>query len=216
MSDETSIHVVRAIAGDQESAGWLITHFRGFVEAQVRLRLRGHGSHQDVEDVAADVWVVTLQRLADLVPRDGRHVPVLVRFLGTTVLGTCNNFLRRRARGAVRSPGAGGDQGDGDPLDQLAARSRAIVSRVMAKEAASIVDRCLAELGENHRDVLVLRLMEGRTNQEIGAMLGTPANTIAVRFKRALESLRAQLPPVLYREIAGPAAAEVEPGSSGV
>jgi DNA-directed RNA polymerase specialized sigma24 family protein len=62
---------------------------------------------------------------------------------------------------------------------------------------------CLAGLAEDKRDVLVLRLMEHRTNQEIATLLGIPANTVAVRYKRALEQLRAELPPGLYDEICG-------------
>lgn len=193
------MHVVRAIAGDETSTGWLIAHLRGLVEAQIRLRLRGHGSPQDVEDLAADVWVVTLQRLPDLVPREGRHAPVLVRFLGTTVLGTCNNFLRRRARSARLQRSQ--DDHSGDPLDRLVLPTRGVVSRILQREHASAVDDCLAALAPMHRDVLVLRLMEHRSNQEIALLLGLPANTIAVRYRRALEALRQRLPKHLYAEL---------------
>jgi RNA polymerase sigma factor (sigma-70 family) len=203
MSDETSLHIVRAIGGDQDSVGWLIANFRGLVEAQVRLRLRGQGSPQDVEDVAGDVWVVVLQKLSDLVPREGRHAPVLVRFLGSTVLGTCNNFLRKRARCIVNPGTAAADGSRAEPIDELAARSRAVVSRILMRESASVVDACLAQMSDEHRDVLVLRLMEERTNQEIAGLLGVAANTIAVRYRRALDALRARLPPALFGELAG-------------
>lgn len=201
MGDQTSLHVARAIEGDASSVAWLITHFRGLVEAQVRLRLRGHGSTHDVEDLAADVWVVVLQRLGDLVPRGGRHAPVLVGFLGTTVLGTCNNFLRRRARMAMRHDGPAAGADDAPGLDEVAARTRSLVSRVLLREQVSAVDSCLATMAPDQRDVLVLRLMEHRDNQEIGALLGVPPNTIAVRYRRALDVLREKLPPTLYEEL---------------
>jgi RNA polymerase sigma factor (sigma-70 family) len=199
VSEQTSIHVARAIAGDPDSVAWLITHFQGMVASQVRLRLRGHGTSQDVDDLAADVWVVALQRLADLVPRGERHVPVLVRFLGSTVLGVCNNFLRRRARevGRIARPDAGSRQ----PLDLIARQTRGVVSRVLQGDYRSAVDDCLRSLSPDQRDVLVLRLMEHRGNKEIGALLGIPANTVAVRYRRALEALRARLPRPLYEEL---------------
>jgi len=199
VSDQTSLHVVRAIGGDQGSVAWLITHFRGFVEAQVRLRLRGHGKAHDVEDLAADVWVVALQRLADLRPRDGRHAPVLMRFLGTTALGTCNNFLRRQVRATLRT---GSSRDDAPQLDELAAATRSLVSKVLLDEARSAIDAALQALPADRRDVLVLRLMEHRDNQEIAQLLGIPANTVAVRYRRALEALRASLPEALYLELA--------------
>ena len=200
MGDQTSLYIVRAIGGDQDGVAWLITHFRGFVEAQVRLRLRGHGTPHDVEDLAADVWVVALQRLADLRPRDGRHAPVLMRFLGTTALGTCNNFLRSRARNALRT----GPAKAGDPppeIDEIAAATRSLVSRVLLKETGSAVDAALRSLPDDRRDVLVLRLMEHRDNREIAQLLGIPPNTVAVRYRRALEALRDALPEALYGEI---------------
>lgn len=200
--DATSLHVMRAVGGDRDSVAWLVAHFQGLVRAQVRLRLRGQGSAEDVDDLAAEVWVVLLQRLPDLVPREGRHAPVLVRFLGSTVLGVCNNFLRRRARGRVAQAGmAGGTAATGNPLDRLPAETRGVVSRVLGREAGSAVDRCLQALAPDKRDVLVLRLMEHRSNQEIGALLGIPANTVAVRYRRALEELRARLPADVYGEL---------------
>ena len=206
MSENTSIHVARAVAGDHDSVGWLVEHFQGLVRAQVRMRLRGHGTPQDVDDLAADVWVIVLQRLADLTPRDQRHAPVLVQFLGTTVLHVCNNFLRARLRQGARlagSPTATASNA-GDPLDRLPAATRAVLSRVLQKERVSAIDRCLRELPDDKRDVLVLRLMEHRSNQEIGELLGLPANTIAVRYRRALEALRERLPRADFRELCSP------------
>jgi RNA polymerase sigma-70 factor, ECF subfamily len=200
MSEQTSLHVARAVRGDESSVAWLVTHFRGLVDAQVRLRLRGHGSPQDAEDAAADVWVVVLQRLADLRPREGRLAPVLVRFLGTTVLGVCNNFLRARARARSRHA-AQPPASQAQPLDALADATRSLVSRMLLREDASVVDQCLQQLPPVQRDVLVLRLMEHRDNQQIAALLGVAPNTVAVRYRRALEALRERLPRSLYREL---------------
>ncbi len=203
MTDDTSIHVARAIAGDQASMGWLITHLRGLVEAQVRLRLRGHGAAQDIEDLAADVWVITLQQLPHVLPRDGRHAPALVRFLGTTVLGTCNNFLRRRARLASRSRDHVVDDSGADTLDRVATQTRSVVTRILQQERTAAVDACLRHLAPDHRDVLVLRLMEQRSDQDIAALVGVPADTIAARHRRALEELRQRLPESLFAELTG-------------
>ena len=203
------MHVRRAVAGDADSLAWLVQHFRGLVIAQVRLRLRGHGDAQDVDDLAAEVWSVMVMRLGDLQPREERHTPVLVRFLGSTVLGVCNNFLRRRAReAALFQRGQTADRTQSErpnPLGRLPAQTRGVVSRVLLQEQRGVVEQCLGELTEDQRDVLVLRLMEHRTNREIGALLGLPPNTIAVRYRRALESLRDRLPRELYGEFLAPA-----------
>ena len=205
-ADHTTIHVQRAIRGDSNSAGWLVSHFHPFVEAQVRLRLRGRGSSHDVEDLVEDVWLVTLQRLSDLEPRDGRHAPVLVKFLGTTALGMCNNFLRRKARQMLAGEGQSEESTGGTPANQqFVAETRGVLTRAVQDDLHAAIARCLQGMAPEKRDVLVLRLMEQRSNTEIAGILGVPANTIAVRYRRALQELRDRLPAEVYDELRGAA-----------
>ena len=157
---------------------------------------------QDVEDIAADVWLVTLGSLANLRPRAGRLAPVLITFLGTTVLQKCNNFLRSRARQGLHREGAGVHEAP-PAISQLPAETLGVVTRAVRRDLGSAVGRCLQELSQDKRDVLVLRLMEHRTNQEIGELFSIPANTVAVRYKRALEELRTVLPPDVFEDIQG-------------
>lgn len=195
MSEQTSYHVHRAIDGDSQSFAWLAQRFRPFVEAQVKLRVGPTVGEQDREDLVADIWVTVLRRVGDLRPRDGRYAPVLVRFLGTTVLNRCNRFLRDRIRRRRRT---GADAGD---PDEFAAVTRGIVTRIGNDELVARIRASLESLGPEKRQVLVLRLLEQRSNREIAGMLGIPANTVAVRYRRALEELRRGLPPDVYREV---------------
>jgi len=200
--DQTSIFVRKAVLGEPDGLQWIITHFQPLVEAQVRLRLRGHGTTQDVEDVAADVWLVTLSNLANLEARAGRLAPVLITYLGTTVLNTCNNFLRRRARQKLRGNGGAEDRRSELPgVSRLPANTLGVVTRAVQHDLGSVVRSCLDKLEGDKRDVLVLRTMEHKTNQEIGEMLGLSANTVAVRYKRALEALRSVLPVEVFDDI---------------
>jgi len=187
--EQTSIHVRRAIDGDRGSIGWLVSHFHPFVAAQVRLRLGSRETAHDVEDLTGEVRLVTLRRLSDLEPRGGRFAPVLVRFLGTTVVQLCNNHLRRCIRGEARR----GDADREPVLEELPADTLGVVTRASAGEFGEQVRHCLDTMPEDKRNVLVLRLMEHATNQEIAQSLGIPANTVAVRYRRALEELRQQL-----------------------
>lgn len=197
--DQTSVHLKRAVHGDRDSVGWLVAHFHPLVMAQVRLRVGDRVRPEDVEDLANDVWVVALDRLADLEARDGRYAPVLVKFLGTTVLQSCNNYLRRRARRSARD----GQRPPGDPAAQLAEvaiRTRGVVTVAAGREASRLIASCLENLDGDKREVLVLRVMEQRSNQEIAEILKIPPNTVAVRYRRALEALRSSLPKSLLDE----------------
>jgi len=193
----TTHYVRRAVEGEHDGLAWVVERFSPFVEAQVRIRLGGRGSPSDVEDLVADVWTVALRRMADLAERDGRVTPVLVRFLGSTTLRCCNNHLRRlihRARGQSL---------DGeDPAARRSSESHGVVTRLAERELARRVRECLERMGPEKRQVLVLRLLEQRTNVEIAAILGLQPNTVAVRYRRALTELRESLPREVYRDVA--------------
>lgn len=64
---------------------------------------------------------------------------------------------------------------------------------------AALTD-ALASLPSDQREVVHLKLWEGRTFAEIAALLDLPANTAASRYRYGLEKLRTALFP-LYEEI---------------
>lgn len=188
-STETALHLARAVEGDRDSLGWVVQRFTPFLEAQIRHRLRGFGCAADVEDLAAEAWLVTLRRFSELTARDGEHAPVLLRFLGTTALQLCNNRLRTLARSPDELPAAESVQ---------CLETRGVLTRVAQHELAERIRAILAGLPEGAREVLALRLMEQRTCAEIAQELGVPANTVAVRYRRALERLRDRLPAEVF------------------
>ncbi|MFO0981159.1 MAG: sigma-70 family RNA polymerase sigma factor [Planctomycetota bacterium] len=199
--DDTSLHVERAVRGDGSSTAWLVAHFQPFVQAQVRLRLGGRARREDVEDIASDVWVIALKRLGEIEARAGRFAPVLVRFLGTTALQSCNNFLRRQIRRGMPDRAPAREDDERPRMDDFSAHTRGVVTIAAGQEVSRLIAACLDRLEADKRDVLVLRLMEQRTNQEIAAILKIPANTIAVRYRRALEALRGALPKKVLAEL---------------
>jgi RNA polymerase sigma factor (sigma-70 family) len=200
--DQTSVHVQRAIRGARESIDWVVAHFHPWVEAHARLRLGPGTPREDVEDVVSEVWLVTLRRLGELRPQGGRYAPTLVRFLGTTTLQLCNNLLRKRIRRAHlgdrrRQEAASGAAG----LDDLEGSETGVVTHAAHDELRQRIHACLARLSPDKRNVLVLRLMEHRSNQEVADVLHLAPNTVAVRYRRALQDLRSQLPGAVYAEV---------------
>ncbi len=96
----TSLHVQRARSGDERSRAWLVARFSPLLRAQARYRLPGGLSRLvDADDLVDEVWMVALPRMAELRERDGRHTPVLLKFLSSTMLNKINNLIAKHLRG---------------------------------------------------------------------------------------------------------------------
>jgi RNA polymerase sigma-70 factor, ECF subfamily len=66
------------------------------------------------------------------------------------------------------------------------------------REAALALQSALAELPEEQREAVVMRVWSGMTLEEVAAATATPLNTVASRYRYALEKLRGKLAP--YRK----------------
>jgi RNA polymerase sigma-70 factor (ECF subfamily) len=66
------------------------------------------------------------------------------------------------------------------------------------REAAFALQRALSELPEEQREVVVMRVWSGMTLEEVAAASGAPLNTVASRYRYALDKLREKLRP--YRK----------------
>jgi RNA polymerase sigma-70 factor (ECF subfamily) len=62
-------------------------------------------------------------------------------------------------------------------------------------EAALSLEKALGELPEEQREVVVMRIWSGLTLEEAAAATGVPLNTVASRYRYALDKLREKLRP---------------------
>ena len=69
------------------------------------------------------------------------------------------------------------------------------------QEAAMALEKALGELPEEQREVVVMRVWSGLTLEEIAESVDAPLNTIASRYRYALEKLRVKLRPYERNEI---------------
>ncbi len=201
--DLTSQHVRGAVGGSRGSLEWVIAHFDPLLETQIRMRLRGTSTNEDdVQDLRSETWVVVLQKLSELQPREGRYAPVLARFLSTTALNLCGNLLRQKIRRRLVAPDrAEPSSATRVSMDRFSAHTLDALQRACQADERRRIATALAGLPADARDVLVLRLLDQRSNQDIAAQLGQQPNTVAVRYKRALEKLRAQLAGDAFEEL---------------
>jgi len=192
LSESTNFHLQRAVAADPVSLAWLMTRLTPFLRLQARYRLRGCLRRiYDPDDLVNDVWAVILPRLGDLRERDGSLWPVLLRFLGTTLLHRANQLL---ARELSRQGSEGHGEGSGpSPLDQLPAPLATASSLAEHNELLVGLSDALAGLEEEDRQVIVLRLIEQVPNVDAAQLLGVTPGAVSKRLKAALERIRQRL-----------------------
>jgi RNA polymerase sigma-70 factor (ECF subfamily) len=122
-------------------------------------------------DVVQQVFLSVLrQRPVDDI-EDAEH------YLRRAVRNECYSLLRRPERSRPAPP---------SPLLEPVAPEDDPVARVA-------IEQVLRRLPPEQREVVQLKVFEGRTFREIAALTGESINTVASRYRYAIEKLRAQL-----------------------
>lgn len=192
---DTSVVLRAAVDGDHDSLGWLVAHLSPLLLAQARWRLAGGMVHTiDAEDLVQEAWLVALPRLRELVPREGRLLPVLLRFLATTIVHRVNNLVRDTLR---RGSGSAGELATERTPDE---RTGVVTAAVRAEQRRQLLST-IESLEPIDREVLLLRGVEQRSQATTAALLGISGDAVAMRFSRALDRLRAQLPSSLLGDL---------------
>jgi RNA polymerase sigma-70 factor, ECF subfamily len=90
---------------------------------------------------------------------------------------------------------------DGANLGELLPDGRLAVDRtVIGKQAGERIQRAIAELVEEQREVFIMRELLDMPFKDIAAIVGCPENTVKSRMRYALEKLRESLDE--YRDLA--------------
>lgn len=152
-----------------------------------RLAWRFTGSAADAEDLVQDVLLKLYPRSAELAGIEQLR-PWLARVLYRQYV----DDLRRRARSPVSALADGGE-GEGDPLDAVAAVE---IGPDGHAERGEWRDRILAALGQlnpEQRAVVAMHDVEGYSLEELEPILQVPLGTLKSRLHRARRRLRALL-----------------------
>lgn len=199
---ETSLHLRRALEGDGAELGALVERLTPWLLAQARERLgRGLGTALEPEDVVQEAWSIVLPRLGELEAREGRHLPVLLRFLATTSLQVVNNQRRRSLRRNEAPLGSDVPRAK-SPFEP----TLGVVTRVARGEASRELLQQLDALEEEPRRIVVLRGIEQHSTAFVAEQLGLTPNAVSLRYRRALGKLRDRLSPELLGALGSHAA----------
>lgn len=171
--------VEAALAGDRNAFGDLVARYQ---DRLFNTLLRVVGSHEDAADAAQDAFVQAFTKL-DSFRGESQFYTWLYRIAMNVALSR-----QRRRRPTASVDHVKESVGD-EPLDA----GEGPEETVLSQERVEHVQAALSNLGDEHRQILVLREIEGFAYEEIASILDLPVGTVRSRIFRARVQLKEKL-----------------------
>lgn len=175
--------------GDSAAFGRLVERHQGrLYNALVRFT----GSAEDAQDIAQETFIQAYSKLAG--------------FQGNCAFYTWIYriaFNRAVSHGRKRRPRASLDVlREAGGVEPVASGPTPEVN-MLAEERVALVQRAISELAADHRQVVVLREIEGFDYQQIADVLEVPIGTVRSRLFRARMQIKERLAPLLAEPLGG-------------
>ena len=168
--------ISRARGGDREAFGALVEKYRDNV---YRLAYRMCGNAYDADEAAQEAFVAAWRALPNF-RGDAKFSTWLYRLTTNAAIDVMRREKRHKA------------VGDGEMVD-LADDADSPQETVERTEQQEAVQKALAALSEEYREVLLLRYMEELDYAEIAEVLQLPSGTVKSRINRAKAALKTAL-----------------------
>ena len=168
--------ISRARGGDRDAFGELVEQYRDNV---YRLAYRMCGNAYDADEAAQEAFVAAWRALPNF-RGDAKFSTWLYRLTTNAAI----DVMRREKRHQT--------VGDGEMMD-LADDADSPQETVERTEQQEAVQKALATLSEEYREVLLLRYMEELDYAEIADVLQLPSGTVKSRINRAKAALKTAL-----------------------
>ena len=168
--------ISRARGGDRDAFGELVEQYRDNV---YRLAYRMCGNAYDADEAAQEAFVAAWRAFPNF-RGDAKFSTWLYRLTTNAAI----DVMRREKRHQT--------VGDGEMID-LADDADSPQETVERTEQQEAVQKALATLSEEYREVLLLRYMEELDYAEIAEVLQLPSGTVKSRINRAKAALKTAL-----------------------
>ena len=181
MTREQEAAVIRQVlAGDVNAYEKLVIEYEKNV---YNLALRMTGNQEDAADMAQEAFIKAFNSLENF-RGDSKFSVWLYRI----VSNVCLDFLRKKNRRPTVSLSMEDDGGEDVQLE-LPDESQSPDTLLEQKMTREAVQRGLETLPEDHRQILLLREIQGLSYEEIGEALSLEAGTVKSRIFRARKKL---------------------------
>lgn len=181
MTREQEAAVIQSVLDGEVNA--FETLVKEYEKNVYNLALRMTGNSEDAADMSQEAFIKAYNSLSSF-RGDSKFSVWLYRI----VSNVCLDYLRSRTRKPTVSLSTENDDGEEVELD-IADESQSpelLLDRSLTRDA---VRRGLAALPPDHREILLLREIQGLSYEEIAAALGLEAGTVKSRIFRARKKL---------------------------
>lgn len=178
VTDELAPLVARAREGDGRALDELLVRLRPGILRYCRARLgRRGGSYGSSDDVAQEVCVAVLTALPRYVDQGRPFAAFVYGIAGHKVADAQRAVFRDRSEPTDSLP---------EHADESIGPEQAVLDASAADAARALLDL----LPDQHRELLLLRVVAGLSAEETGAALGMTPGAVRVAQHRALTRLR--------------------------
>jgi RNA polymerase sigma-70 factor (ECF subfamily) len=191
----------QARAGEPEAVERLLGCHREPLRRLIRLRLDpALAARVDASDVVQDVLLEASRRLADYLRNPAMPFHLWLRHIAKDhVIDAHRRHRQARKRSLDREqplvPAVLNDHSSVELAGRLLDGEPTPASAAVRHELQRRLDGAVAGLGDDDREIILLRHAEQLSNQEVAGALGLSEAAASMRYLRALRRLRARLLP---------------------
>ena len=177
----------KSLKGDNEAFGELILKYENFVYNTVYHAI---GNRDDAFDVSQEVFIKAFRALKNF-----RGDCKFSTWLYRIAINASKDYIREKSKRRTVSLSDWTDEENGNKPpdiieDSIDAKPEESYER---NETRDSVRKAIANLSEDHRNVIVLRDIEGYSYEEIADMLNLEIGTVKSRISRARNAIKENL-----------------------
>jgi RNA polymerase sigma-70 factor (ECF subfamily) len=190
-SAETQRLLQQVCAGDASAFGALFARHRSYLRQVIELRLDPRlRARVDPSDVVQETQLEAFRRLPDYLERRPMAFRLWLRKTACERLLTTQRHHRGAARRSVRREVPLPDGSSLQLAQQLLDPGLSPSQQAQRNELVRRVRQAVGRLSETDREILLMRNLEGLSNQEVAQILQMDPATASQRYGRALLRLR--------------------------
>jgi RNA polymerase sigma-70 factor (ECF subfamily) len=190
-SEETHELLRQARAGDRQAFERLFSRYRDYLRQVVQLRLNPRlRPRVDPSDVVQETQLEAFRRLADYLEREPMPFRLWLRKTAQERLGMLQRYHQGSARRTVDREASLPESSALQLAERLLAPGSTPSQRLSRQEVIRQVRQALLKLSAADHEVLLMRNLEGLSNQEVAQVLSLEPAAASQRYGRALLRLR--------------------------